>query len=479
MADRTRGVLVAAVLAAAPALVATPAATAVGSQERPGEWWWSAMGVDELHERGRGEGVTVAVVDGPIAPEVPELRGRIASTSTVCLDPAAPDRLRPSTGTGPQAQHATSMAALIAGSGRGTGPQGRGVRGIAPEATVRHYAVLYDAPAGDDKTCGVHLADGDDVGEAVARSVRQAVADGAEVVNLSIVSDYDADLDEALLAAYRAGAIVVAGTGNGADAVEYPGLGNGVVLVNPVDENALTTPFSVSGHPAIGLAAPGAEVMAGADDGSGWDSAVLGSGSSVATALVSGGIAAVWSAHPDATAGQVLQAVRRSVGLRADGDGYRAWFRRVGEDLPQVSEKNPAYGWGVFSPADAVRLDPTTLPKDNPFVRAEGTSGGPEPAQIAEAMGLAAASASPAAPTPQASLSAAAAPDEATADAGAPVAPVALVGGGVLALLVLGAGLLALRRRRADPATAPGADPAPLDDVRPSQGAPSAGGRTR
>ncbi|WP_299447165.1 S8 family serine peptidase [uncultured Phycicoccus sp.] len=395
MAEPCRGRAVVAGVLCAVGLAALSgggaAASAPGSvPPLPGEWWWDAMGVDELHDLGRGEGVTVAVVDGPIESDVPDLQGVVVSSETMCLDPARTSDPRPRSprGTGTEAEHATSMAALIAGTGRGTGPGGRGIRGIAPEATVRHYAVLYDDPQHpDDLTCGIDFPDGDDVDRAVGLAIAEAARDGADVINLSLVTGYSREIEDGLLTAYREGAVVVAGTGNAASRVEWPGLGNGVVLVNPVGQDGRTTDFAVTGSDAIGLAAPGEDVMAGRDDGSGWRSTTLGSGASIATALVSGGIAALWSAHPDATAGQVLQAARQNVGLRAkdDGSGYRTWFRRVGADLPQVQSRNAAYGWGIFAPADAVRVDPTALERTNPFVRDDDTINGPDPAAIAAA----------------------------------------------------------------------------------------------
>lgn len=203
---------------AAAAPVATPPQAAAPTA---GEWWWTAMGVDELHAQGRGKGVEVAVIDGPIDPDVPDLAGKVASSTTECLDPAAVSTPRPRSPrvAGPDAEHATSMAGLIAGTGKGNGPGGRGLRGIAPEATIRHYAVLFaDAKAEDGYACGIDFPDGDDVDRAVGRAITAAAKDGADVINVSLVTGYSQEIEDGLLAAYRAGAVVVAGTGNARDA---------------------------------------------------------------------------------------------------------------------------------------------------------------------------------------------------------------------------------------------------------------------
>lgn len=430
----------------------------------PGEWWRSAMGVDALNRSGTGKGVTVAVIDGPIDPTVPELRGKVVSSRSYCETPGgATGRLLSPSAKGKVAEHATSMASLIAGTGKGTGPGGRGILGIAPDVRIRHYAVLYRGTDGENQ-CVMRKAGGDNIDQAIADAMAQAAEDGADVISISLIAGFDEDMIESLLAAYRGDAVVVAGTPNTRTDPQWPGLGNGVVLVNSVDRAGRIPDFAVHNSSFIGLTAPGKDVMAGSYDGSGWHSDTVVSGSSIATALVSGGIAAMRSAHPDAGAGQVLQAVKDTVGLRPKkGGGYETWFRRSGTDLPTVKTPNAAYGWGIFDPADAVRVDPTTLPTDNPFVR-DNSAADPTREQIAAATGSGSPSASSSA-TPTASPTAsspsaqAAAPARTDEGSGTPWLP---IGVGVLVLVLLAAGGAYLLGRRgsspsaATPAGAPG-----------------------
>lgn len=411
------------------------------------------MGVDELNRSGTGQGVTVAVIDGPIDPTVPELRGKVVSSRSYCETPGgATGRLLSPSGKGKDAEHATSMASLIAGSGRGTGPGGRGIRGVAPDVQIRHYAVMYAGDDGD-KQCVIRAAGGDNIDQAVADAIAQAAEDGADVINISLIAGFDEDMIDSLLTAYGRDAIVVAGSPNTRTDPQWPGLGNGVVLVNSVDSAGRIPDFAIRDSGAIALTAPGKDVMAASYDGSGWHSDTIVSGSSIATALVSGGIAAIRSAHPDASAGQVLHAVKDNVGLRAkkSGSGYETWFRRTGADLPDVKTPNTAYGWGIFDPADAVKVDPSTLPEDNPFVR-DTVAADPTLEQIATVMGLPGSSASsssaPSSATPSASSSPVqAAPARDDEGSGTPWVP---IGAGVLALLA-GAAALVLRRRAAGP----------------------------
>lgn len=422
----------------------------------PGGWWWDAMGVDELQRAGTGKGVTVAVIDTPIDPDVPELAGKVARSSSPCLADGGGTMSPRSSGR--EAEHGTTMAAIIAGTGKGSGPGGTGIRGIAPDATLLHYAVSYPNPDREgDLACGISGPGYDELAKGVVASIRAAVAEGADIINLSVVSDYDAAYGPALLEAYRAGAVVVAGTDNAGRGVMWPALGNGVVVVNPVDQQGRVYAQSVTDAPQIGFTAPGKAVNAlGVEDGR-WSSDLLADGSSNATALVSGGLAAMWSAHPKATANQLLQAAKAGVGLRKSAAGVETWFRREGADLPEVTQRNPAYGWGIFAPADAVATDPTTLPDTNPVaVDIAGSEPSFADVTAATATPSAPATASAASPTatPGATPTVGAAPQPAADGSGTPWA---LLGLGALAVLAAVAGAVLALRRRATTTT--GGDP--------------------
>ena len=469
---RRRVLAVAAASAVASvALVGASAATADPLDD--GQWWRTAMGVDELNEAGSGAGITVALIDGPIDSSVPELKGRVASSTTACLAPGG--GLRRSTDRSVLADHATSMAALIVGTGRGTAPGGRGITGIAPEATLRHYAVTFGDPKDTEKlTCGLKDPSVNVVGEATARAIRQAVSDGAKVLSISLSTDYSDDYVPALLEAYKAGAIVVASTNNDTRRVRWPGLGNGVVTVTHVDKQGNLDATAARHNSLVDFAAPGTRIAAGAWTPSGWRSDVLSDGSSQATAITAGGLAAIWSAHPDATGNQVLQAVRQAIGMRAEGGTYRTWFRRVGSNLPASTGKTESYGFGIVAPADAVKLDVDGLPRTNPMVADRGVV---QP--TAEEIAAATAGSATAVPTASPTVSSSSGPsasDSPSAGAAGPATGAAeerdangggsslvWLASGLVALAVV-AGLLLLLRRRAGGDTADTSDTNDWDD---------------
>lgn len=72
--------------------------------------------------------------------------------------------------------------------------------------------------------------------------------------------------------------------------------------------------------------------------------------------------------------------------MRAQDGAYHTWFRREGANLPAATGKTPSFGFGIFAPADAVRLAIPQLPGDNPMVAEEGVIQ-PSAEEIAAATG--------------------------------------------------------------------------------------------
>lgn len=371
MMRRTLSAL-AAVLISAPLAAATTHPGPLG----PGEWWYAQMGVDELHEHGTGQGIVVAIIDTPLDPSVPELEGvEVLSSEGFCLLDGQP---RPSRETGPEAEHATGMAVLIAGNGRGTGPGGAGVRGIAPDVQLRHYAVMYNEGEGQESMeGGGQVCNLGGVDWAVSRSapaaIIEAARDGADIINLSLSTGANVGYTEAILTAHEHNAILVTGTAG--DTYGWPARSNGVLAVNPVRQDRGISEKAggmARSHVRTDLAAPGEDIAGGGFPGGAWDSAMVSSGSSNSTAIVSGGLAAIWSAHPSATANQIIQAAITYTGVRP-GDEDGSWkhdFRRA-PHAPTAAAKSQRHGYGIFAPADAVLIDPTTLPDEMPLFRTD------------------------------------------------------------------------------------------------------------
>ncbi|MFJ7903859.1 S8 family serine peptidase [Streptomyces sp. NPDC096198] len=211
--------------------------------------------------------------------------------------------------------HGTKMASIIAGHGHGAG-NSCGVIGLAPRAKILPLRTLQTRSDRNlDETWGA--------------AVRYAVDHGAKVVNLSFGNDGGKTLSEgrdAIAYAESHDVIVVASSGNdGASEVIEPAALPGVVSVGAVDNHANLWEDSNKGK-GLALTAPGADIV-GADPtkSNGYG---VGSGTSDATAFVSGAAALVRAKFPDLTAGQVINRLLKSAtfanhkGLKAPDEEY-------------------------------------------------------------------------------------------------------------------------------------------------------------
>lgn len=213
---------------------------------------------EDRHEWGNG--ITVAVLDSGV-----DLNSRHLMNfnfEEISLVPKTSARV---------GGHGTAVSSIIAG-------QTKDLLGIAPSATILSIRVLNELGEGDAYT--------------VANGIVTAVERGADLINLSLGGYEESPvLRHAVNYAYENGVILVAAAGNdGMNQVTYPARYENVVGVGAVDANGRSSFFSNYGE-GIDLAAPGVEVDAA------WveDEMISFSGTSSATAFVTGAFAAILS----------------------------------------------------------------------------------------------------------------------------------------------------------------------------------------
>jgi subtilisin family serine protease/subtilase family serine protease len=228
--------------------------------------------------------VTVAVIDSGIDYNHPDLAANYAGGEDfITFDGDPMD----------DHGHGTHVAGTIAAALNnltGTPALPEGVVGVAPHARIRAYKVC-----GPDGTC-------DDF--AIQQAIARAIADGAQVINMSLgQAEYSASLDAAVQDAWNAGLVIVAGAGNdGTTAPFYPAAFPNVISVAAFDEDHARASFSNWGS-WVDLSAPGSVIMSTYPLASCASSTVPGdtgcytwlSGTSMATPHVSGAAALVWS----------------------------------------------------------------------------------------------------------------------------------------------------------------------------------------
>ena len=195
--------------------------------------------------------------------------------------------------------HGTHVAGILGAAGDNK----LGVVGVDWHATIMPLRFL-DA-RGDGYT-----------GDA-ARALNYAVANGAKVVNCSWGGAAPSPaLAAAVARARAAGVVVVAAAGNGsrdlATASNYPAsyaaAFDNVVSVAATDYQDRLAGFSNYGA-TVTLAAPGDGILSTLPRGQSGTK----SGTSMATAFVSGALALLWDTHPEWTAAQVVAKLKASV----------------------------------------------------------------------------------------------------------------------------------------------------------------------
>ena len=349
---------------AAPAAAASPArfagagvvqpAARIAAAGAPGlvrypQYWFPQWDVPRIWAGGaRGQGITVAVIDTGVQASVGDLRGSVLSGTdlTGLGGDGHTDRDRD------RFDHGTAMAALIAGHG------GKFLAGVAPSSKILPVAVPLVGTNQGSHSPGY-----------IADAVRFAAGHGAKVISMSLgglrYPGQDAvacpsDTQSAIFYALAKGAIVVAAGGNAGSKhspTEEPGVCLGVVSVAAVDARRRAAAFS-SRHPYLTVAAPGVAIPTINAE----NVIYVGSGTSQATALTSGALALIWSAHPRETNRQIT--ARLVAGVRDAG--------RHGDD--------ETFGYGTIDPAASIatHLRPGAI---NPvFTRADPFLTGPGPA---------------------------------------------------------------------------------------------------
>ncbi|MFE5626858.1 type VII secretion-associated serine protease mycosin [Streptomyces virginiae] len=331
----------------------TPAhAASIRSQQ----WHLDAMKADEIWKISTGKGVTVAVIDDGVR-EIPELVGQLVPGK----------RFTVQGGEGPtdQGSHGTTMAAVIAGTGKH--PSGDGSFGLAPG--VKILPILVD---NNEKATPTWVA-----------AIRYAADSDAKIINMSLAIEGAPEDDlaraEAVKYALSKGKLIFAGVGNygnSTNKLAYPAGTPGVVAVGAVDSSGEPTKESQHG-PQVDLAAPGMDIVTACTSKTGLCTS---HGTSDATALASASAALLWSAHPDWTNNQVLRVLLNNAGKPVDGS-QRNDYVGYGIVRPNVALQTP----GDPGPADVYPLPDLAASQAGAKSPSAAPSGAPTPAPQAEA----------------------------------------------------------------------------------------------
>lgn len=345
-------------------VLASPAAAADSIRDR--QYWLDMYGISQAWGTSKGAGVTVAVIDTGVDGTHPDLAGAVVGGTDVSGVGSANGQ----TPIGSSSrEHGTMVSSLLAGRGHGPGSS-EGVIGVAPEASLLAISVGF----------GVGTVSSDDQ---IATAVRWAVDNGADVINMSLTRntlEWPESWDDAFLYAMQHDVVVVAAAGNrgsGTTQVGAPATMPGVLTVAGVDRQGNASFDASSQGITISVAAPSEELV-GATPGGGYSSW---SGTSGAAPLVAGLVALVRSAHPQLSAGDVINRITATA--TAVGSGLSPIYGHgLINGTAAVSAKVTSVG---TNPADELaewirlyrRADAAPLPTPEPVI--------PEPIPIPEA----------------------------------------------------------------------------------------------
>ena len=305
----------------APAYAADPPMTA-DKQD-----YFKYYKLKSIHDQGiTGKGVTIAVLDGAVNPNIPELKGANIQDRTPCVMTSAPEN----------AAHGTTVAQIL------VSPE----FGVAPGATLYTYTIpLYgDSPGSNCTISGW-------TGEAVNDTpllIEQAINDGADIITISSsFGDTESiDLRWAMARALAEGVIVVAAMGN--ETTENPtdtlALWRGICGIGATTRYNSLTEYTNWGNGLL-TTALGTVVTRDVSTGRVEEA----EGTSFATPIIAGFLALGWEHFDeDVSADQMLQA------LAVTGRSGSEW--------------NKLTGYGPADPIAFLRSDPSQYADENPCV---------------------------------------------------------------------------------------------------------------
>jgi Subtilase family len=235
------------------------------------------MDVNGAHHWSRGEGVKIAIVDTGVDARHPDLAGRIVKQIDFVEDgrPGARDR------------HGTAVAGVIAAVENNQ----QGIIGIAPAAQLYAMRACWPAPHDEARALCNTLT--------LAKAIASAIDARMDVVNLSLTGPTDPLLVRLVEAGLRRGVVFVGAVPARDSGRSFPSGVAGVISVDASGSNSLV--------PAV-LFAPGKDVLTLVPEGS-YDFV---SGSSLAAASVTGGIALLLARSADLRAEDARRILARS-----------------------------------------------------------------------------------------------------------------------------------------------------------------------
>lgn len=336
-------VAVAAVGALAAGMVSIPAAPAHAADTitAADQAYFAYYGLDRARAKGyTGEGVTIAMIDGPVDTSVPELKGAKITTKETCT-------ITSSNGSW---THGTGVASILVSD----------VYGVAPGSSLLTYKIAFGNQ--NDQRSEDCFGGAGYVGKTeLVRVLNQAMNDGAQIINLSASSDDGNDQMKWTIArAMSSGVILVTAAGNNATDEDLTSLSqwSGVIGVTAISTDGTRQDYSSWGEGVVTTSIGGPFSLRDLASGE----VQQRSGTSFSAPVVTGVLALAKQRWPEATSNQLLQLLVKT-GLNPD----HGW--------------NKYTGFGGIDPGAILNTDPSQFPDENPLAQKQGGSS-PTPEEV-------------------------------------------------------------------------------------------------
>jgi filamentous hemagglutinin family protein len=266
-----------------------------------GQYVLGKFRLSDIHRATKGTNVPIAVIDSEIDARHPDLEGVITERFDATESEDQPHA------------HGTGMAGAISSH--------RKLLGVAPGARlIAIRAFSSKATTAESTTFNI------------LRGLDHAINSGARIVNMSFAGPRDPTLERALKVAHGKGVVLIAAAGNAGPKSPplYPAADPSVIAVTATDIDDKLFSGANRGR-YIAIAAPGVDILVPAPEGS----YQLTTGTSVATAHISGIVALLLERNPRLTPDDVRRILTASA-------------KRLGP--------NNEFGAGLVDPAKALRL---------------------------------------------------------------------------------------------------------------------------
>ena len=275
----------------------------------PGQYVVEKLKLPEVHRALRGDNVDIAVIDSQIDAKHPDLSGVTSSYDATGIQ----ENAHP---------HGTGMAGAIIAHQR--------LMGVAPNAHVLAIHAFTTKAASPESTTF-----------SILKALDYAVAHNVRLINMSFAGPRDPTLERAIKAAYDKGVIIIAAAGNTGPKSPplYPGADPNVIAVTATDMDDKLFSGANRGK-YVAIAAPGVDILVPAPN----SAYQLTTGTSVATAHITGIVALMLERNPKLTPADVRRILTASAKKLGPADQFGAGLVDPAKALQLATPKSSELG---------------------------------------------------------------------------------------------------------------------------------------